>query len=699
MELITHILSLIPLIFYFFPHSEYDGYLESKFLVWLEGDSDNKRSITHYQYVHWPDFGNPPPQTLVELVRRVGASKPDKPMVVHCGGGLGRTGVFVTVHSSLECHLDKRHVDLRRTVAQLRRQREGMVQTHEQYRFCFEAIAEALLPAETDREQTDSRLMSYPPPPYQEKEDLSVQDVTPTPQSSDLETSPPPPPTSPPPPLSEPSTPIKVSVPETTPTTTPLMQSPTNSLKKKRLSEASVDSTPSRPISGEGEAPQRKVIEKVTSTVKQEVTVEVEPPSRSSAEVKPWARKVDTKKTEEKTSPKKLEEKTRETRSASSKKPEEKAREARPASSKKPEGKVDMKKPEEKTRKVDTKKPEEKKRMQADSEATDSRPTKTGMVIPTVMVTAPSTEQLNVVSSEKEQVPAPPTSPPPSEFPSEDTIPPAPPTSPPPTEEEEKVGFVIGDDQVIIEKPYSKADAKPISKSLPSNMPKWKHQPNRKSPSTSSSSAQQQLPKWKQELQRRKEEADRKQEASRKEQVPGMSQAAKKTSAEKVTEPNFQATPDLQKTPEQKSPQRVGKINIPAAFCDSKASSSPKPLTPKPLPYDMATQKVELAKSSGPQPTPPSSPAVLRKWSPKSTTPSPPSQEEGEKEGETTPPALRRLRQLQHKGMSSPASSPAYKLPVRSKPAQPATSQSSRTSTHSADTATGNVARLLAKFQ
>lgn len=638
--------------------------------MYAEGEPANKRSITHYQYIHWPDFGSPNAKTLVELVRRVGAIKPDKPMVLHCSAGVGRTGVFATVHSSLECHLDARHVDLQRTVAGLRRQREGMVQTQDQYRFCYEAIAEALLPAEQDEEltqQVDARPMSCPPPPYREKEESRES----SPQSRDQEPSPPTPPTSPPPPLSEPSTPVKAAVSETPPTTTPLKQSPTDSLEKKRLSEVSVVTTPSRPVSGaeEGEAVRRKVLDREDKrqVTKQEVTVEMEPIPKS---VRPEAKKVE---------------------------------------------RVVVKKEQAKAKKAET-------------TSGKSGGGQSSHIVPAVIVTAPSVEQLNEWSP-----PLVPTSPPPSSTSISETTSPAPPTShqdspstskdppplptssppsvdppplptsPPPSEdpvEQEEVGFSIGENQVIVEKPYSKA---PVSKSGPSNMPKWKH--GKTTPTSSSSTSQQQLPQWKLEMQRRKEEAGKKEVAAQ-HGTPGRPE--QRTTVNPVN-PGKVHVPDIKRTPVEKSPQRIGKLNIPEAF----SGTGSTPLTPSTSPRrqgNLASQRIELAKSSESHPTPPSSPAGTRKWTVKTAakTETPPKEEE--KESGTTPPALKRLKQLQRKGQqSSISSSPVYKLPVLTSPSKAvqadshAKTQANRTdsssSTHSADTGAGNVARLLATFQ
>ena len=664
----------------------------------MEGDP-NKRSITHYQYIHWPDFGSPPTKSLVKLVRQVGASKPDKPMVLHCSAGLGRSGVFASVHAALECHVDKRHVDVHRVVATQRQQREGMVQTQQQYRACYETIAEACLPAEMDNEltqQPDSRPLSYPPPPYQEREETRKEGSPPPlptsapPTLSEPSTpehrgpSPPPPPTSPPPPLSEPSTPVKAAIPVTPPTD----QYDADTVeKKKRLSELS-STPPSRPVSvGEQEV---KTGAKQDSP-QRNVAVEVELVQDRTVE------------------PKKVEPKKAEPKKAETKKMEpEKTRQS----------KAEPKKVEPKKSAVQPKKTEPKK--------VEPKKDKKALGSPEVMVTAPSTEQLNTTVLVTEGTPPPlPVDEPPPE-----------PSSPPPSEgkeeeaDEEEGGFSIGDDQVIVEKPYEKGDEK---KHIPSNQPKWSHQPSKKKPPGSvnvpswNMRQQQQkseekapgpsapLPTWRIRQQQRAEEARRAEEA--------------KKAPEKVTvapPPGKIEVPQFSSSREPHSPKRVGKLNIPAVFAGSGASPEPKPSPTKVSPLggrsrDQGSQRVvnvELGKSSGSQPTPPSSPApAKKKW-----TPTPPSKQQEEEEGEeNTSPAIKRLKQLQHKPhLSSLASAPVYKLPVATKspshfkspsakspshstsPPSEAESESkpsSSSSSHIADTGTGNVARLLARFQ
>jgi len=64
--------------------------------------------------------------------------------------GIGRTGTFCTVHSTLKklhLHLKERpdeapEFNVLQTVLRMREQRVGMVQTKEQYIFCYKALLE-----------------------------------------------------------------------------------------------------------------------------------------------------------------------------------------------------------------------------------------------------------------------------------------------------------------------------------------------------------------------------------------------------------------------------------------------------------------------------------------------------------------------------------------------------------------------------
>ncbi|XP_019855279.1 PREDICTED: tyrosine-protein phosphatase non-receptor type ptp-2-like [Amphimedon queenslandica] len=68
-----------------------------------------------------------------------------EPITVMCSSGVGRTGVFIALGIVLERYSVEGMIDLFQTVKTLRIQRSAMVQTREQYHFCYEAILDYLL--------------------------------------------------------------------------------------------------------------------------------------------------------------------------------------------------------------------------------------------------------------------------------------------------------------------------------------------------------------------------------------------------------------------------------------------------------------------------------------------------------------------------------------------------------------------------
>jgi receptor-type tyrosine-protein phosphatase F len=61
-----------------------------------------------------------------------------------CSAGVGRTGVFISLSIVLERMQYEGVVDVFQTVRGLRTQRPAMVQTEDQYQFCYRAALEYL---------------------------------------------------------------------------------------------------------------------------------------------------------------------------------------------------------------------------------------------------------------------------------------------------------------------------------------------------------------------------------------------------------------------------------------------------------------------------------------------------------------------------------------------------------------------------
>ncbi|KAF2071212.1 hypothetical protein CYY_007464 [Polysphondylium violaceum] len=110
------------------------------------------RRVSHFQYTTWPDHGTPVSTTnFLKFISHVDHEKRVGPIVVHCSAGIGRSGTFCVIHhvvsSFIKQYEEKKQLsslNLPKTVVEMRHQRPGMVQTRDQYRFCYLAISETM---------------------------------------------------------------------------------------------------------------------------------------------------------------------------------------------------------------------------------------------------------------------------------------------------------------------------------------------------------------------------------------------------------------------------------------------------------------------------------------------------------------------------------------------------------------------------
>lgn len=121
--------------------------------------TNKKRTISHCQFLSWPDHGVPKSAAqILDFISLVRANQAERlaeltqpawhghplgpPIVVHCSAGIGRTGTFCAIEISINRLRDCGSVNIFDTVNKIRAQRAQSVQMRDQYVFCYLAVIE-----------------------------------------------------------------------------------------------------------------------------------------------------------------------------------------------------------------------------------------------------------------------------------------------------------------------------------------------------------------------------------------------------------------------------------------------------------------------------------------------------------------------------------------------------------------------------
>nr|XP_014345459.1 PREDICTED: tyrosine-protein phosphatase non-receptor type 13 [Latimeria chalumnae] len=99
------------------------------------------RQVTHLNFTSWPDHGTPnEPEQLLTFISYMRHIHKLGPIVTHCSAGIGRSGTLICIDAVLDLISRNLDFDISDIVRTMRLQRHGMIQTEDQYIFCYQVI-------------------------------------------------------------------------------------------------------------------------------------------------------------------------------------------------------------------------------------------------------------------------------------------------------------------------------------------------------------------------------------------------------------------------------------------------------------------------------------------------------------------------------------------------------------------------------
>ena len=136
--------------------TEKEQYLIREILL-TDNLSKNNRKVYQVHFTGWPDHGVPDTkngkifEVFIEMIKFVDEKRGNRPIVVHCSAGVGRTGTFISMYylekeikQQIANKVDFIKFSIFNLVRKLKEMRLYLVQTESQYRFIYEFVKHLL---------------------------------------------------------------------------------------------------------------------------------------------------------------------------------------------------------------------------------------------------------------------------------------------------------------------------------------------------------------------------------------------------------------------------------------------------------------------------------------------------------------------------------------------------------------------------